>query len=550
MGFKQAFNDVDRIRHVVAVLLKYELGFFVDKLGLKGHLTFGERFNRTAFQKVSHLNPGKLRKAFEELGGGFVKLGQLLSLRPDLIPKEYCEEFSKLQDSMNGFDFVFVKEVIEQEYGKPLNNVFMKFESKPLAAASIGQVHKAWLKNGKKVAVKVKRPHIEKVFDADIDILKRIVRIIEHHYPELKEYNVSEIAKEFERYTRDELDYLAEARNIELFYKSFSRNSKVKIPKVYHEFTTKNVLVMEYIDGEKLNEAKHYNKNVIVKEFMDAIMEQILEHNIFHADPHPGNLLILKDNRIAFLDFGIVGRINKELQEKVQNVFIALSYGDRDKLADAFIEIGFLDENVDKDRLKEDLSVELGRFYDVSLQEIQMKEFVYHVLNIARKYHMKFPGNFVLLLKSMATAEGLCKEIDPGFKYIEAWKLRARKLEGKRMSFSYAFGNVRNNIYGFRKFFDDVPGNFRKLFIGRDHLQVEINDKDIKKFTFKIDNAITRVAYGVVIAGLIVSSAFIAAFNKGNGLLGIPYLAIVYLAIAIILGIFLVNSIQREKGGV
>ncbi len=548
MGFKQVFNDIDRVRHIVAVLLKYELGFFVDKLGLKSHLTFGERFNRKAFQQKASLNPEKLRKMLEELGGAFVKLGQLLSLRPDLIAREYSEEFSKLQDSMDGFDFSFVKETIEREYGKKLNDVFMKFESKPVAAASIGQVHKAWLKNGKKVAVKVKRPHIDKVFNSDIDILKRIAKILQHHYPELQQYDVNGILKEFERYTKDELDYLVEARHIELFYKSFLGNKKVKIPKVEHELTTKDVLVMEYIDGRKLSESKDYDKKKFVKDFMDCLIEQILEHNIFHADPHPGNLLLMDDGRIAFLDFGIIGKISRDLQDKVANVFIALAYGDRDKLANAFVEIGFVDKNVDVERLKEDLSVGFGTFYDVSIGEIQLKDFLYHVLDVARKYKMQFPANFVLLMKAMATSEGVCKKINPGFKYIGAWKLRARRLEGKRKSFSYTFGNLKDNAYVFKRFFDDLPGNMRKIMMGREHLKVEIDEKDIGKFTYKIDNALTRVALGVIIAGLVISAAFIAAFDKNPE--GVPLMSMIYLGIAILLGIILVNSIQREKGGV
>src|SRR3989338_276920 len=235
MGFKQVFNDVDRIRHIVNVFFKYEFGFFIDKLGLKDHLTIGSRFNRQAFRQEVDTSPVKLRKAMEELGGGFVKLGQLLSLRPDLIPKEYCEEFSKLQDEMEGFGFDIVKETIEKEYGKPLNDVFLKFEPKPIAAASIGQVHRAWLKTGKKVAVKVKRPFIDKVFNADIDLLKHVSRAITKYYPELKDYDIDAIVKEFERYTQDELDYNVEARHIELFYRAFALDKNIRIPRVYFE---------------------------------------------------------------------------------------------------------------------------------------------------------------------------------------------------------------------------------------------------------------------------------------------------------------------------
>ena len=476
----------------------------------------------------------------EELGGGFVKLGQLLSLRPDLIPKEYSEEFSKLQDAMQGFDFQFVQETIEREYGKQMHNVFMKLESKPVAAASIGQVHKAWLKNGKKVAVKVKRPHIEKVFQADVDLLKRLAKVLQHHYPELQGYDIQGILQEFERYTQDELDYLQEAKHIDVFYRNFLQQPHVKIPKVYFEYTTRNVLVMEYVDGVKMGDvAGSYDQKVVVENFMDAMMEQVLVHGYFHADPHPGNIL----------DFGIVGRIHKELKEKVENVFIALTMGDRNKLADAFMEIGFVDANVNKDKLKEDLSMELGRFYDVDVKDIDMKSFVYHVLNIARKYKMQFPANFVLLMKAMMTAEGMCKKIHPGFQYIGAWKERTRMIQQQRMSFDYSLGQLKGHWYEVKKLMDDFPGGFRKLLKGRESHKIEFDDASVRKLTSYLDNALTRVALGVIIGALVIGAAFIAAFSNKHGVLGIPLLALVYMVLAVALSMMLMNSIRKEKGG-
>ena len=544
------FNDADRVRHIVAVLLKYEFGFFVDKLGLKGHLTFGERFKRTAFRQGVMIKPFEFAAMLEELGGAFVKLGQLLSLRPDFIPREYAEELERLQDSMDGFDFQFVQQTLENEYGKKLRDVFMKFESKPVAAASIGQVHKAWLKNGKKVAVKVKRPHIESVFQADIDLLKRLARILVRHYPELQGYDVEGILKEFERYTADELDYLTEAKHIDVFYQNFLQRPHVKIPKVYFEYTTKNVLVMEYIDGVKLQDATGYDPKIVAGAFMDALVSQVLVRGYFHADPHPGNVLLLPGNKIAFLDFGIVGKIDAELKEKVENVFIALTLGDRNKLADAFMDIGFVDASVNREKLKEDLSLELGRFYDVAVKDIDMKSFFYHVLSVARAYKMQFPANFVLLMKAMVTAEGMCKKIHPGFQYIDAWKERTRKIQQQRMSFDYSMQQLKGHWYEVKKLADDFPRVFRKVLKGRESHQIELDDASVKKLTYSLDNAITRIALGVIVGALVIGAAMVAANSNKQGVLGIPWIALAYLLLAIVLSMMLMRSIRNEKGGV
>lgn len=551
MSFQQVFNDMDRVRHIVSVLFKYELGFLVDRLGLKSYLTFGERFRRATFRQEVVMKPYEFAALLEELGGAFVKLGQLLSLRPDFIPREYAEELNRLQDSMKGFEFSIVQRVLEQEYGKKLSEVFLKIESKPVAAASIGQVHKAWLRNGKKVAVKVKRPHIEQVFQADIDLLKRLARILQHHYPGLQGYDINGILKEFERYTADELDYLVEAKHIDVFYRNFLSNPAVKIPKVYFEHTTKNVLVMEYVDGVKLQDATgSYDPKIVARNFMDALVEQVLVRGYFHADPHPGNVLLLPDNKIAFLDFGIVGKIQAELKERVENVFIALTLGDRDKLADAFMEIGFVDANVNKEKLKEDLSLELGRFYDVAVKDIDMKSFGYHVLHLARMYKMQFPANFVLLMKAMMTAEGMCKRIEPGFQYIGAWKERTRKIQEQRMSFDYSLQQLKGRWYDVKRLVDDFPAGFRKLLKGRESHTIEFDDASVKKLTYYLDNAITRIALGVIIAALVIGAAFVAALSDKQGVLGVPVLALVYLLLAIMLSMMLMNSIRKEKGGV
>lgn len=549
MSFKQAFKDVNRLRQIADVLFRKEFGFVLEKLDLKHHLSLKHRVQRSEFKKYNHVPPVKVREAMEELGGAFVKLGQLLSLRPDLIPREYAEEFEKLQDAMPGFEFAKVKAIVEKELGHPLHDLFLKFETEPLAAASIGQVHKAWLKNGKKVVVKVKRPGIEDVFMTDIDLLRHLAHLLENKYPAIKDYDFKGIIDQFEEYTKDELDYQIEAHNLDIFCQHFRRDIKVKIPQVHHDFTTKNVLTLEFIDGFKLSSLKPkenpFDRRIVTTVFVHSIIKQVLEHGLFHADPHPGNVLVLRDNKIAFLDFGIVGKIRNDLKPKVQNIFVALSLADRDLLADAFIDVGIVGRYADTEQLKKDLSKHLGQYYDLSLRDLDMKEIFFDVLDLARTYKMKFPPDFVLLLKAMATAEGLAKKVCPEFKYVESWKQYAKTLMKKEMGVSYTFENFKRSLFQMRTVLNDVPGSFRKLLIGRNNLKVDVNDLDIAKFTYRIDTAINRIAFGVIIGALLVSAAFIAVNSQE-----ISVLVWVYLGVAVILGLILIKSINREKGGV
>ena len=549
MGFKQAFNDVDRIRHVVAVLLKYELGFFVDKLGLKGHLTFGERFNRTAFQKTSHLNPGKLRKAFEELGGGFVKLGQLLSLRPDLIPKEYCEEFSKLQDSMNGFDFVFVKEVIEQEYGKPLNAVFMKFESKPLAAASIGQVHKAWLKNGKKVAVKVQRPNMERIFEQDIALLNHLTNIIEKHYPEIG-LNFHRIVEEFESYSKRELDFNTEARNIDIFYNNFKDDRKVVIPRVYKEFTAKRVLVMDFIDGDKLSDIRddinfrRYKKN-LVSMVVDSFLQQVLVYSTFHADLHPGNIMSVKNHQVALLDFGIIGHISHDSKEKIENLFLGLTTGNRVILANSLIELGFVDTDININEFKNDLSERLNVYYDSELKTINISNVLYDLLELTKKYNIRLPSSFILLIKAVITTEGFAKEFYPEYNYLNSWKKHAKRIIRKRKRPDYILKSFRDNAIDFRNFFVNLPDNIKNVINSRSNHKIRLDQGDIKNIENSLNRTITRIAYGIIIAALIIGSTILSVKETKYMIYGFPLISAIFLISAIIL--FLILIISRKE---
>ena len=541
MSLVTTIKEVSRLKNIATTLAEQELFLLIDKLKLKKHvpLTHSPKY----IKNKSEI-PKRLRIAMERLSGAFTKLGQLLSLRADLIPKEYAQEFSKLQDEVRPFKFEKVKQIIEEEFDQSLSKLFLKFDREPIAAASVGQVHKAMLNNGKIVAVKVQRPKIDKIFETDIALLYHLAHLMEKHYPELKEYNFVQIVKEFEGYTKEELDYLVEARNIDTFYNNF-KDDPIKIPKVYWNHTTKKVLTMEFIKGKKVTEVTK-NKKFYIKQLVESYIKQTMEYGTFHADPHPGNVFVTPNHKLALLDFGIVGHISIELRDNFESVFVGLIQGNRELLAESLIDLQIVDEEINIDQFKEDLSLHLSKYYNRSLDKIDMSSALYDILTLARTYKMKFPTNFVLLIKATATVEGFGKELDPRFNFVKVCKPYVEKLEEKRKSSSYLFETFKKNMWRFRKDFVNFPDEIKKI-LKRGKVKVDIEDKDIRKFTFYLDTAINRLAAGVITAGLLIAAALIMQANLAPLLFNIPLFSIIFIIIALIIGVNLIRSILEEK---
>ena len=541
MSLITTIKEVSRLRQIATVLAEQELFLIVDKLKLKKHLPLN--YKEKYLVNKSEL-PRRLRIAMEQLSGAFIKLGQLLSLRADLIPREYASEFSKLQDEVKPFKFEKARDIIENEFKKPLSDLFLKFDPVPVAAASVGQVHKAMLNDGRIVAVKIQRPNIDKIFDVDIALLYHLATLLERHYPKLKDYNFMEIVKEFEEYTKNELDYMFEARNIDIFYNNF-KNDPIKIPKVYWNYTTKKVLTMEFIKGVKITQVTK-NRSHYVKQIVESYIKQTMEYGVFHADPHPGNIFVTENQQLALLDFGIVGHISSELRDKFENVFISLINGVRELLAESLIELQIVEQDINIEQFKEDLSMHLGKYYNTSLEKIEISSALYDVLSLARKYRMKFPTNFVLLIKATATVEGFGKEFDPKFNFVKTCKPYVEALEKKKKSPNYLFGMFKKNMWKFRKDFINFPDEMKKI-LKRGKVTVDIEDKDIKKFTFYMDTAINRLAAGIILAGLVIAAALMMQARLKPIVFNIPLLSVIFIIIALLIGFNLIKSIAEEK---
>lgn len=537
------FRGIKRFEQILHVITKYELGHLLEKAKLKKK-SLGLR------KKMSR--PVELRMILEELGGTFIKLGQLLSLRPDLIPKEYCDELSKLQDHVEPFSYQEVKHVIKAEFDKPINKLFKSFDKKPVASASIGQVHIAKLKSGKKVAVKVMRPGIKALIHTDLEILEYLSRTFKHHVKQ-EVVDPEEIFDEFKQYTENELDYLKEAYNIKRFNNNFKKERNIKIPRVYDSFTTRRILTMEFVEGIELRSilvqpskySKKFNKKRITDLLVYSVMKQIFIDGFFHADPHPANILV-KDKKIGLIDFGIVGKIDRGMKEKIGLLFISLIHRDAESLVKSFISLNLVDTDVDANALKKDLSDTLGEYYDTSLNRIDMTELFFKSLRVAKKHRIKMPKDFVLLGKAMITLQGVGIELDPNFNLVQETKPFIDKLVKQRTKPSYLLRRLARETERFGEFVHGLPDESKKIYrtIEKADFALDNINTDIKALTREMRVETWRVIMGMLIAALIIGASLTYKTDEwlSNTLITLAFVILIYLLYSIVR-----DSLLRKK---
>src|SRR3989338_6907085 len=380
--------DINRLRQILSVFAEEGHYFILHSLKLKKFLPIGKRLIR---KNGNDRHEVKLRKALEKLGPTFIKLGQMLSVRPDLVPKAYIHELEKLQDSVKPFPFSDAKKIVESGTGKKISETFSSFEKKPIASASISQVHKAVLKDGSQVAVKVKRPQIETIIEKYLRIMRFVAEIIDTHMKQARKYKPKSIVDEFSDWTRREIDFNIEADNINRFYENFSQSKTTKIPKVYE--AGKDFIIMEYIDGIELHKAKLEKddmKEAISNGFY-SILEQVFVYGLFHADPHPSNILVMKDNKIGFVDFGITGRFDDELRSKAIELFMGISECEPDKVVDTLLELGEANEGTDIRVFRDRVEEIIYPLKNGTLKNVKMSRMLEEVLDLALDFGVKMP---------------------------------------------------------------------------------------------------------------------------------------------------------------
>ncbi|HEX5772884.1 MAG TPA: AarF/UbiB family protein, partial [Geomobilimonas sp.] len=495
----------------------------------------------------------RLRMALEELGPTFVKLGQLLSTRPDLIPPNYITEFSKLQDDVPSFSSAEAHEEIRRELGREIETFFASFDPVPLAAASIAQVHRALLLTGEEVVVKVRRPGVVALVETDIDALMGLAHLAERHLPGSDIYDPVGVVKEFARTIRREMDFSREGRTIEKFTTNFAGDSSLYFPRVYWQATTRGILTMEYIDGIKVTdlhamERAGLDRVTIAHRGANAFLKMVLNHGFFHGDPHPGNVLILPDNVICLLDYGMVGRLDAQLKGYLTDILLAILERNVDEVISILLYSGEITDSLDTRALKRDLSEFIDSYYEIPLQEIEVGRMLMEFIEIITTYHIKIQPDLMLLTKALVTIEGMGRELDPQFDMISHLRPPMEQVVKEKLSPRRIFKDINTYVLSYVNLTKNLPRDIKEILnrLNRNKFKIDLEHRGLDHFIRELDKSINRLSSSLIIAALIVGSSIIMQTDKGPLLFEFPVFAFLGYTIAAFIGLWWVIAIIRS----
>lgn len=538
-------TNLKRLNEIIKVLGKYEFGYITEKIKLKNKIPFtGHSYEYESIEELDATAPLRLRLVLQELGTTFIKLGQTLSTRSDLVGDEIAGEFSKMQDDNPPVDFEIIKSLIGEELGDSPENLFSLFEREPLGSASIGQVHKAVLKNGDKVAVKVQKPGVEDLIRKDITIMRFLARRVNDYMPQFRNYNLPGIVDEFERSILKEIDYTQEALNIIRFEYNFKDDATVYVPMVYKGYSTSKVLTMELIGGKKvsdvINSDEGFDKPLIAKRGIESFFKQVLIHGFFHADPHPANIYVLEDNIVCFLDYGMMGILDKEFRENLAELIVYFMENSVKGMINQLIYMGIINETIDIKAFRYELTDLMYRYYGVGLNE--MHGGMNDLISLMRNYKIQLPREFVLLARGIGMLEDTGEKLDPNFNPVEAFKPMAMKVIGKKISPVRIIDLVKDNVFEVEHLLKTLPRSVsRTLYrLEEGKISIEIEHKDMERISNKVSMAL-------IIAALLIGSSLIMQTDKGILILGFPFLGIIGFIISMILGLALVLSVLKHR---
>ncbi len=541
-----------RYQQIGNVLIKYGFGVILERIHLSRILKISSRERRK--EKELFPLPVRVRMMCEELGPTFIKLGQILSVRPDLIPLSFIKEFEKLQDKVPPVETEKIEKVITEELGSSLENLFSSFERKPLAAASIAQVHRASLQNGEEIILKVQRPGIDRVIHADIQILHNLASLMERFIEEAKIYEPVKIVNEFERTINKELDFILEARNIKRFSQNFRSDETVSIPRVYQDFTTRKVLSLQYVEGIKIKEVERLEKagldrKKIALNGARAVLKQIFKDGFFHGDPHPGNILVLEDGRICYLDFGIVGKLNERKRGELASLLIAFLKREPEGIIRNLLSMKLVSDEINLSDLEREIDEIMDRYYEVPIKEVRMGEVISEGLNVMHRFEVKIPVDLSLLIKALITTEGVGLLLDPDFNLTSEIKPFATSLIRERLNPLHITKDLIQTIPRFYSLMKNLPAGLEVFIrnIKKGYLNIAFEHKGLKNFTTTINKSSNRISFSLIISALLIGSSLIMISEKGPLFLGFSVLGISGFILSAILGLWLVFSII--KGG-
>ncbi|MFN7249355.1 MAG: ABC1 kinase family protein [Anaerobacillus sp.] len=519
--FRKRIRHLHRYQEIVSAFTRNGFGFLMKELGLLELLSMPKRLFIEG-KEIDRKSVGERFRIFlEGLGPTFIKIGQIASTRSDIFPVDIITELEKLQDNVPPFSYEEVQDVFFAEFGVFVEDMFSDFHEKPLAAASIGQVHYAVLKTGERVAVKIQRPNIHKVIETDLEILHDIAMLAERRLDWAAKYQLCDIVDEFAKSLRAEVDYSLEGRNSEKIAQQFEGNSEIYMPKVYWDYSSQKVLTMEFVEGTKLNELAKieklgYNRKVIAERVVNAIFKQILVDGFFHGDPHPGNVLVTTGNQIIFMDFGMVGRLSPQMRDHFASFIISMMVQNTEGVVKAVMKMGLIPEEANLAMLRADIDMLREKYYDVPFSQLSLGEAVNDLFSVATKHGIRIPTDLTLVGKSLLTMEGMVEKLDPDLSIVKIAEPFGRHLLKERYQPKNVAGRLWGNFLEYSEIVADLPKSIKEFssIMKKGKMRVEISLSDLDRLLTRVERVSNRISFSIVLlsfsiimVGLIIGSS-------------------------------------------
>jgi ubiquinone biosynthesis protein len=528
----QTVKNLQRLREILAVVAKWGFNDLVVRLDLENvvertrNLVLWRR-NREA--AVRYTPEERIRHAFEELGPTFVKLGQILATRPDLIPMSLVLELRKLQDDVPPFDGALARAQVEASLGRPIEAVFARFDERPLAAASIAQVHRARLHSGEEVVVKVRRPNLEAIVRTDLEIMRTLAALLEQNAPEMQQWRPLAIVEEFQRALSREVDLTNEAFNLVRFAANFARDPHVHVPKAYLDASSDAVLTVEFIDGVKMSdlpglERMGIDRKRLAQVGVEFCLKQVFEHGFFHADPHPGNLFVLPGEVIAPIDMGMMGSLEPELVDALLELLVGMLLRDADKIVKLLFRLGLIDDRVDVPVMRRDVKELIDRYWAVPIGEVDVATLIGRLFEVLQRHRVVMPSELLLIGKALATVDGMARELDPQLDPLRAIRPYILKQYLRRLSDPrWLARDVVDTGRAWLEAVSAVPGDLRAITreLRRGDLQLRTRVEGIEALVREQGRSANRSALATVLAATLIGSAWLLTAEVGPRVLGL-----------------------------
>jgi ubiquinone biosynthesis protein len=550
-----AGRDLGRVHEIASVLVRCGFGDIVRRLGL-GHALekAGKTLHWRYAEETAALQPHqRARHALEKLGPTFVKLGQVLATRVDLFPPEWIAEFERLQDAAPPLDFEELRAQLEEDLGGAPEEIFAEFDAEPLAAASIAQVHRAHLRDGTRVVVKIRRPGIKRVVEADLRLMQRLAQIATTENPDTQRFRPKEVVHQFALALRRELDLAHECRNAVRVAKSLSDHEDIVVPKIYWEWTGERVNVQEYIDGlpgrdmAAFDEAR-LDRKLVARRGAGAVLRMVLVEGFFHADPHPGNIFFLRDNRIALIDFGMTGHLTEERRFQVIELLHGMVERDSARVCEVLLEWSN-GAGMPSERLVADICAFLDQYHGLSLGQVNFPDMVREMMAVLRDNRLVLPSDLSMMFKVLLTLDGFCRQLNPDFDIITEARPFVRHAMIMRYSPQELARRGWHGVSGMVDLLTGLPKDFRRLLRAarRGALRVHIDIDELNHFGERLDNAASRLTIGMITAAFIIGTSIMLSVTGDTEYLAISILAGLGFSLAALGGIWVLLSIWRGR---